>query len=95
MIFGFGILDFFGILGRVPEKSHLEVNDMTNEINNFFKNILVHFTGTLRSSALTDGFHAFHVHEKNDVTTCSTTGGHFQSTPGEIHGYPDQPLPDR
>merc|ERR1712135_80552 len=50
----------------------------------------VHFTGTLRSNALTDGFHAFHVHEKNDVTTCSTTGGHFQSTPGEIHGYPDQ-----
>ena len=68
---------------------------MTDEINNFLKNILVHFTGTLRSSALTDGFHAFHVHEKNDVTTCSTTGGHFQSTPGEIHGYPDQPLPDR
>lgn len=55
----------------------------------------VHFSGDIRSSELVDGDHGFHVHENNDVTTCSTTGSHFKSTEGEIHGFPYQPLPER
>ena len=56
---------------------------------------LVHFLGKLSSSALFDGEHGFHIHASNDVSTCAATGGHFKSKEDEIHGFPDDKLPER
>ena len=55
----------------------------------------MHFHGDLKSAALVDGEHGFHVHASNDVSTCSATGGHFKSKDDEIHGFPKDKLPER
>jgi len=55
----------------------------------------VYMSGELESDWLTDGKHGMHVHDSNDVSRCANTGGHFKSSPEEIHGASSNRLPDR
>lgn len=49
----------------------------------------LHVTGTI--TGLEKGSYGFHIHESGDITTCDTSGGHFD-TEGNYHGGRDHDM---
>jgi len=79
--------------GQVPVNGTINLEEIWHEGQRG-----VHITGIITSPdrLFVDGEHGFHVHASNDPSDkCAATGGHFASSPDQIHGPPTNDLPDR